>query len=196
MQSAKRKALETVVALLAFGALGMLSTAEALCGERLPRLAAEDELQLATPKWSGELPTEALKIQMLQWIGANSSYNVSGLLTNPPEVRFCEHGATFIYEGKAIHFDDRLNGVYDEKTKRICLAKPWHASSPKDRSVLLHELVHHVQFENHAWPCPKAAEWEAYKLQETWLLEHGMALDLPWVYILLDSSCSPRDKHP
>jgi hypothetical protein len=93
-------------------------------------------------------------------------------------------------------FLDRLNGVYDETTKQICLAKLWHASSVKIRGVLLHELIHHVQFESKNWLCPKATEWEAYKMQEAWLLENGMRPKFNWVYILLDSSCSPRDIHP
>ena len=44
--------------------------------------------------------------------------------------------------------------------------------------------------------CPKATEWEAYKLQEAWLLENGRTPDFNWAYILLDSSCMPRDIHP
>ena len=142
------------------------------------------------------LPADALKIALIEWIGANSGYDVSTILANPPEVKFCAHGSTLVYQGKAIHFGDRLNGVYDETTEQICLAKPWNASNTKDRGVLLHELVHHVQFQSKSWACPKSTEWEAYKLQEKWLLENGVEPDFNWMYILMASNCSPRDIHP
>ncbi len=196
MQSVKRKASRTAAALVTLAALGTTSATEVLGSEQLAQIAPPAEVQVMGPEWPGSLPADTLKIALLEWIGANSDYDVSGLLADPPTVRFCAHGSTLVYEGKAIHFDDRLNGVYDEKTKQICLAKPWHPSNTKDRGVLLHELAHHVQFENKSWLCPKATEWEAYKLQEAWLLENGMTPDFNWAYILLDSSCTPRDIHP
>lgn len=142
------------------------------------------------------LPATSLKSALIEWIGANSGYDVSTILANPPEVKFCAHGSTLVYQGKAIHFGDRLNGVYDETTEQICLAKPWNASNTKDRGVLLHELVHHVQYQSKSWACPKATEWEAYKLQEAWLLEKGARPGFNWMYILLASRCTPRDVHP
>ncbi len=142
------------------------------------------------------LPAAALETALIQWIGANSDYDVSTILADPPEVKFCAHGATLVYQGKAIHFGDRLNGVYDETTEQICLAKPWNASNTKDQGVLLHELVHHVQYQSKSWACAKATEWEAYKLQEAWLLEQGARPGFNWMYILLASSCTPRDVHP
>jgi hypothetical protein len=142
------------------------------------------------------LPAEALKIALIEWIGANSDYDVSAIRVRPPAVKFCEHGTTLVYQGKAIHFGDRLNGVYDETTEQICLAKPWNASNTKDRGILLHELVHHVQYQSKSWACAKATEWEAYKLQEAWLLEKGAEPGFNWMYILLASSCTPRDVHP
>jgi hypothetical protein len=196
MQSVKGIGSRTSVAALVLAALGTMSTTEVLGREQLAQLAPQVEYRLMGAEWEGELPEEPLKVALLEWIGANSEYDVSGTLANPPTVKFCAHGSTLVYKGRAIHFDDRLNGVYDETTKQICLAKPWHPSSVKDRGILLHELVHHVQHESGRWPCPKATEWEAYKLQEAWLLENGTTPDFNWAFILLDSSCTPRDIHP
>ncbi len=145
---------------------------------------------------SDGLPSESFKVALLEWIGANSGYDVSAMLASPPKVSFCKHGSTLVYKGKAIHFDDRLNGVYDETTEQICLAEPWDASNIEDAGILLHELVHHVQYQTKAWPCPKATEWEAYKLQEAWLHEMGVKPAFSWMYILMASSCTPRDVHP
>ncbi len=142
------------------------------------------------------LPANSLKVALLEWIGANSGYDVSGEVADPPRVKFCKHGSTLIYEGKAIHFDDRLNGVYDATTRQICLAEPWDARNVKDAGVLLHELAHYVQFRQGRWTCPRKAEWEAYKLQEAWLIENGQEPDFNWLSILLASRCTPRDVHP
>ncbi len=190
----KRSRIPT--ALLALAALGTVLTTEALGSEQMAQLAPPDEYQAMSAAWPGRLPSDSLKVALLEWIGANSEYDDSEILVSPPEVRFCEHGSTLIYEGRAIHFDDRLNGVYDETTKQICLAKPWDPSRTRDQGVLLHELVHHVQFQSKSWACPKTTEWEAYKLQEKWLLENGVEPDFNWMYILMASSCSPRDVHP
>ena len=176
-----RKIYPIPAALLMLAALAAVLTPGALGGERSTDPA---------------LPADALKIALIEWIGANSDYDISASVADPPEVKFCPHGSTLVYRGKAIHFGDRLNGVYDETTEQICLAKPWDASNTKDRGVLLHELVHHVQYQSRSWACPKATEWEAYKLQEAWLLENGAEPGFNWMYILLASSCTPRDVHP
>jgi hypothetical protein len=45
-----------------------------------------------------------------------------------------------------------------------------------DRSILLHELVHHMQvLDNVRSGCREAEEAQAYKLQVDWLVEHGVA---------------------
>ena len=142
------------------------------------------------------LPIKALKISLLEWIGENSDYDVSSIITNPPVVHFCERGRPFTYEGKVINFDETIRGIYDETTKEICLAKPWDASNTEDIGVLLHELAHHVQFENRLWLCGQKTEWQAYKLQEAWLQERDIDPEFNWVYIYMSSSCSPRDIHP
>lgn len=163
----------------------------------LAGLAAVSATGVSDARAQGDgLPAESLKVSLLRWIGEHSEYDVSRFIADPPEVAFCKHGSTLIYEGKAIHFDDRLNGVYDQETKQICLAKPWSASRVRDRGILLHELVHHVQFESRTWICPKATEREAYRLQESWLLEKGYKPDFNWLYVIMTSSCTPRDVHP
>ena len=52
--------------------------------------------------------------------------------------------------------------------------------------VLLHELVHHLQAEqNRQYPCVRAGERDAYKLQESFIEETGMGepLDPMWAHL-------------
>lgn len=45
----------------------------------------------------------------------------------------------------------------------------------RDQSILVHELVHHLQHANKVnVPCPAALERQAYHLQVLWLREQGV----------------------
>ena len=79
--------------------------------------------------------------------------------------------------------------------RRIHLVRPWDASNTKDRSRLLHELIHDVQYINRGWTCKEEPEWEAYKLQEAWLAAQGVASEFDWLHIFMLSRC-PRDIRP
>lgn len=196
MYSTKLKEMRSSPIRLVLVGLAMMLATGAPADEISALSTPPAENRSLTGSGGSVLPEESLKVSLLEWIGENSEYDVSGSIASPPRVAFCKHGSTLIYEGKAIHFDDRLNGVYDQQTKQICLARPWRAASTKDQGVLLHELVHHVQFENRKWTCPKATERQAYRLQEAWLLENGYRPDFNWVYVIMTSSCTPRDVHP
>jgi hypothetical protein len=89
-----------------------------------------------------------------------------------------------------------MRGAYDARTATIYLVRPWFGDSPEDLGVLLHELVHHRQVDAKHWYCERAMEWDAYKLQEAWLADHGLESGFAWAAILLGSSCAVRDHHP
>ena len=84
--------------------------------------------------------------------------------------------------------------LYDRKTKTILLKKSWNAESIVDRSILLHELVHHLQYENEIVDrCKGEIEQEAYEVQDEWLKQYGTnifdALNLGYLYYLTIITC-------
>ena len=89
-----------------------------------------------------------------------------------------------------------VRGLYDAEGATIWLVRPWSARDPRDVSVLLHELVHHRQAASGHWYCPGAQELPAYRLQQAWLGELGLPLEVNWVAIVLESGCTARDFHP
>lgn len=99
------------------------------------------------------------------------------------------------YEETRVLVDEHLRAVYDWPHQRVLIVAPWDAENPRDVSVLLHELVHHVQLADRAWPRLQAPEWEAYTLQERWLEERGIESGFDWLQIYFLSRC-PRDIHP
>jgi hypothetical protein len=75
-------------------------------------------------------------------------------------------------------FGQDVYAVYDDVKQAIYLHKDWNSDRPADISVLVHELVHHIQ--NVAalkFACPQEREKDAYKAQRTWLEQFGRTLE-------------------
>lgn len=65
----------------------------------------------------------------------------------------------------------------------------WDATDTRTVSFLVHELVHHAQLASgRSYACHNAKEWEAYKLQNMWLAEHGLppAVEEKWIARMAD----------
>jgi len=140
------------------------------------------------------LPADLLP-GLLRWIARATDYDVADSLASPPSVAFCAKGDVILYESGLITVPHDLRAAYDLIEERVLLVRPWDADSLRDRSALLHELVHHVQMKNRSWECPQAPEWQAYELQEAWLAEQGIEAGFDWLQIYFRSKC-PRDIHP
>jgi len=143
-----------------------------------------------------EAPAVAALLPELEvWLDANSDYARAG--TPLARIVFVEAGHEIPHDGQTTRLGSTVRGVYEDESATIYLVRPWFGDDPRDKSVLLHELVHHRQAAGpRHWYCPQAMEWDAYKLQEAWLAEHGLESGFHWAAILLDSSCSVRDHHP
>jgi hypothetical protein len=114
------------------------------------------------------------------WLSENFDLPV----TDQPRVEFIPPAkiAAFRYRGfaqpEASGGDDRtmddssgeIEAVYDDATRTIYLPEGWSGTTPAELSVIVHELVHHLQ--NAAqikYECPQAREKLAYAAQERWL---------------------------
>ena len=137
-----------------------------------------------------------LVADLVGWIGDHTHYDVTRSLNDPPSVYLCDKGTTIRYEDREITIatEGLLRAIYDAKNRRIHLVRPWSSANISDRSSLLHELIHDVQYLSRDWACKENPEWEAYKLQDAWLAEHGVPSDFNWTHIFLLSSCL-RDTH-
>jgi Domain of unknown function (DUF6647) len=71
-----------------------------------------------------------------------------------------------------------LVAVYDTAKRIIYLPESWNGESHVDASILVHEMVHHLQNVGrlqHA--CPDAREKAAYLAQDQWLRRFGQDLE-------------------
>jgi len=70
--------------------------------------------------------------------------------------------------------------IYDDATRTIYLPEEWTGKTGAERSVLVHELVHHFQnVLGLKYECPQEREKLAYLAQERWLglFGHSLASD-------------------
>jgi len=67
--------------------------------------------------------------------------------------------------------------VYDDDARKIYLPRGWTGETAADTSILVHEMVHHVQnLIAIQAECPQAREKLAYVAQERWLARFGTDL--------------------
>ena len=83
---------------------------------------------------------------------------------------------------------------YNDASRTIYLPAGWSAASPKDVSILVHELVHHLQnAEGAKFGCPQEREKDAYRAQRAWLQLFDLSLEqefeLDGLTLLVRTNC-------
>jgi hypothetical protein len=70
-----------------------------------------------------------------------------------------------------------VEAIYDDKSRTIYLPEGWTGTTPAEVSVLVHEMVHHLQnVGGLKYECPQAREKPAYAAQDQWLARSGRNL--------------------
>ena len=68
--------------------------------------------------------------------------------------------------------------LYDSSEHTILLPEHWTGATPAEVSVLVHELVHHMQAAaGRRYACPGEREAPAYRAQADWLAQTGGSLE-------------------
>jgi hypothetical protein len=77
-----------------------------------------------------------------------------------------------------------IGAFYDDRRQIIFLPDDWNPNNPTDLSVLVHEMVHHLQnLRDRTFACRAERERLAYQAQDAWLglfqssLESGFGID-------------------
>jgi hypothetical protein len=84
--------------------------------------------------------------------------------------------------------------VYSDATRTIYLTEGWSGTTPAELSVLVHEMVHHLQnVGGLKYQCPQEREKLAYIAQERWLGLFGRSLErdfeLDGMSVLVRTTC-------
>ena len=85
--------------------------------------------------------------------------------------------------------------IYDDEAQTIYLHQDWNGSSPADISLIVHEMVHHMQnLAGSTFACAGEREKDAYGTQRAWLelfdqtLEREFQLDA--MTVMLRTTCA------
>lgn len=108
---------------------------------------------------------------LIAWIAARTGWTIS----KAPPVHFIssEELVNAFTGGKPT--SSHVEALYSDEDHSIYLPDSWRADDLRDRSILLHELVHHLQYLNHVEAtCASEYELQAVNLQVTWLREQGV----------------------
>jgi hypothetical protein len=156
------------------------SVAAPIAVERLAEIAAWISQNFDLPPAS-KLPSVALTSQRRI---ANLHYR------GPLDLR--EHPETA--NDKAMPNESDILAVYDPTTQTIYLPQGWSGHTPAEVSVVVHEMVHHLQSRGQLkYECPQAREKLAYAVQNGWLDQFGRSLasefDLDGFTLLVRTGC-------
>jgi hypothetical protein len=84
--------------------------------------------------------------------------------------------------------------TYDDAKTTIYMREDWTGRTPAELSILVHEMVHHLQnVGKMKFACPQEREQLAYEAQQRWLSLHGGDLlrdfELDPLFVLVATNC-------
>jgi uncharacterized protein DUF6647 len=141
----------------------------------------------------------ALLAAIALWLAANFDLPTSAELPTV-ELATTTQIQTLRYDGivhDARHTAENQSvAVYIDKTKTIYLPATWKPDNAADLSILVHEMVHHLQnVGNLKFACLAEREELAYQAQEAWLKLFGRDLrrdfELDPFTLLVKTRCMP-----
>jgi uncharacterized protein DUF6647 len=125
----------------------------------------------------GEIPTTAALTSVVTWVsntvGLPANYNLPKIeRVSNMKLAAVFHGSQFVSPGRGL-------GVYDDDRRAILLPSEWTGSKPEDISILIHEMVHHLQnVAGLQFQCAQEREKLAYIAQEKWLAPFRRSLEM------------------
>jgi len=183
-----------VVALAAFMVAGPLCAEPAQNHVKIP--GTDYEIDFTKKQSRGVLPPRALIKAIKSWLSFN--FNLRASYPDPyVELATPEKIASLRYHGflsdrprdivvadqkvpvplDTAHDPEEVIALYDDELKTIYLPNNWNGGAPAELSVLVHEMVHHLEGATKInYECPQAREQLAYTAQEKWLALFGRNL--------------------
>jgi hypothetical protein len=152
-------------------------------------------------------PTKPLLDAMVAWLGANFDLPA---VQDQPQIRFAPVDMIAAFKSNkrrsstspdqsiavpsSVSMPSKLMTWYDPASRTIYLPEGWTGETPAEVSVLVHELVHHMQnVAGLTYDCAEAREKPAYRAQAQWLELFGQNLadefEIDAMTILVRTNC-------
>jgi hypothetical protein len=143
---------------------------------------------------------EALLTAIVLWLSANFPLPAN---QNHPEIKLVSTAEMITVLNKsqpqrsnisASELSSDIVSLYSNEAKTIYLRDGWTGRTPAELSILVHEMVHHLQNVGQLkFACPEEREELAYKAQNGWLILFGRDLErefqMDGFSILVKSKC-------
>jgi hypothetical protein len=170
---------------------------------RKRRVKLFESLKLLTGKQINDGFVRAARVRtlnsILDWLAANFDLPA---IREAPHIEFIHPAsmAQIRYRGSAgnqampLDMGRDIVAVYNDANRTIYLPEGWSGVTPAEQSLLVHEMVHHLQnIGNLKYECPQAREKLAFAAQEQWLelFDHTLAseFELDPFTLLVRTSC-------
>ena len=153
---------------------------------RGPPIASRRELK-------GYKSLETLLTAIVTWLSIN--YGLAADYDHPAvELLPADKVAAIRYGPQQASAVPEVLAVYLDAENTIVLTESWAGRTPADLSILVHEMVHHLQNRSRlTYACPAAREKLAYAAQDAWLGLFGQnlraAFDLDPMSLKLATHC-------
>lgn len=133
---------------------------------------------------------DALILALIGWLNLNTEYDTRVELPNvviTEEANLCRQ---YGIDKQGAFKATRLRGFYD-RDLTIYLHADFDPKRKQDQTLLLHELVHYIQWHNgQSKECWGLLESEAYTLHDDWREEHDLHRQTdPFKLIMLEAAC-------
>ncbi len=151
----------------------------------------------APPRSTKARPSQALLDLIASWLGASFDLPIHG---EPPHLEWVPPAklAALRYRGltvdRGVYLESanvespsrveqsgitpEIYAFYDDKNRAIYLPEDWQGVTINEISILVHEMVHHLQnLAGLKYPCPQERERLAYEAQDKWLALFGTSLE-------------------
>ena len=187
----------------AIASLTLAGSSRGYCHDELESGKAA-ESPFIQPQSDATRLAEGLLDQIMSWLASN--FDLPAIKVRPV-IKFASKMELAMMTARdRAHFQglpqaealDQLNqrpvlALYDNTSKTIFLPDDW-IGTVVDQSVLVHEMVHHIQnLAELKFECPMAREKLAYLAQDKWLGRFGMSLerefDVDMFTVLISSAC-------
>ena len=173
----------------------LIGTSAAQTGERAMELAAiqtETGRGNASPRPNAAGPSPAVINEVMRWVSDSldlpattehprielvpprrlATMRYKNLLGAAPQAPNAEAAAS---QGP---YQREVVALYEDATRTIYLPEGWTGKTPAEISILVHEMVHHLQnLAGIKYECPAAREKPAYRAQDRWLGKHGLDIE-------------------
>jgi hypothetical protein len=154
-------------------------------------LRKSEDLGRDEARAASHAPTRALLVDIVTWLAAKAGmpahYELPRVELMPVDQlagkrskRFSAVTQKDASNYTAVHAATHreVMAVYNDKTRTIFLADTWTGRTPVEVSILVHEMVHHLQsLGNLKYECLGAREKPAYLAQDQWLRQFGLSLE-------------------